>query len=321
MKKWNVLFFAILLFAACKKEDVEEPINNSEAKLRLQFRFDASQERLNGIGEPATIAPGHATQSPDFNAMSAYFIELVPTKFTQIRDGAVIYEAKTQESEAGSVFENAVVFDEAIVSDEGRFFLEIPLKDIPIGTYEYLRASVTYQNADVQFNLKNLPTPLPSSLDDQKGTIAGFIGFNTHITDLLVKEQTIAVNGDRTQGFWAFEPQLDAPYQDLYTQFVNPEGVVSGQGQAGSTTVVNPLAAFGVELPFGSCIVTGAIEGGLTITGEEQEDLTATLSFSTNQSFEWIDDNGNGEWDFDVQAQTVELPVDMGLRGLKVEVE
>jgi hypothetical protein len=45
------------------------------------------------------------------------------------------------------------------------------------------------------------------------------------------------------------------------------------------------------------------------------------LSFSVNQSFEWMDVNGNGEWDFDVSGQIVESVVDMGLRGLVVEVE
>ncbi len=181
-----------------------------------------------------------------------------------------------------------------------------------------MRASVTFQNADVKFNLKNLPDPLPSSLLNQNGTLAGFIGFNTYIADLLVKNHTVTVDADKPQGFWAFETQLDEPYQNLFEQYADP--ISTGQTPAGSTTVVNPLEQFGVTLPAGSCIVTGKLETPLTITDEETEDIQLTLSFSVNQSFEWIDTNGNGEWDFDVAGNTAEAVVDMGLRGLVVKM-
>ncbi len=318
-------FLSVIMFLAwnCSNDDaIEEPAeNDSTAKLRLQFGFDPDQERLDNFGNPSTIPQGNATQTPDFNSMSAFFIELVPTQFTQLRDGAVIYEAPQQTAQNSSPFDEAVVFSDAIVSDENEIFLEIPIKDIPIGNYEYLRASVTYQNANIRFNLKNLPSPLPTNLDNQKGTLASFIGFNTYIQDLTVSSQTLTIEADRQQGFWAFEPQLDAPYQDLYTQYVNSSGILSGQAPIGGTTVVNPLAQFGVELPAGSCIVTGAFDQSLNITGEETEDVTLTLSFSINNSFEWIDNNNNGEWDFNLNDNTVEPLVDMGLRGLKVEVD
>ena len=251
--KYTILFLLLtILFASCQKDpDTSEPIPTTTAKLRFKFKFDKNQTRLDNLGNETPMPSGHAGLSPDFNAMSAYFIELVPTQFTQIREGAVIYEAETQASEAGSNFEKAVIFDEAIVRDEGTVILEIPIKDIAPGTYNYLRASVTYQNADVRFNLKNLPAPLPSELNDQTGTFAGFIGFNSYIDDLKVKNKTISVNADKTQGFWAFEPQLEPPYQDLYETYVNPIGVITGQAPAGSTTVVNILEVFGVTLPFG----------------------------------------------------------------------
>lgn len=316
MKNALLLLSILVIVSSCDSSETPE----TEAQMHFQFKFDPTQERLNGIGEPSTIPPENAAQSPDFNSMSGYFIELVPNKFTQIRDGAVIYEAKTQASNHPD-FGEAVIFDEAIVSDENLVFKSISIKDIPAGTYEYLRISVTYQNTDIRFNMKNLPAPFPANLDNQLGTFAGFIGFNTHLTDFTVKHKTIAVNADKTQGFWAFEPQLDEPYQGYYIQYANPEGVASGQSPAGSTTVVNPLAAFGVTLPFGSCIVTGKLDEPLTITGTETKDIKVTLSFSTNKSFEWVDDNGNGEWDFDIQAGTVEKIVDMGLRGLKVLVD
>ena len=38
------------------------------------------------------------------------------------------------------------------------------------------------------------------------------------------------------------------------------------------------------------------------------------MNLSINKSFEWIDVNGNGKWDVDVNSG--ENVVDMGLRGL-----
>lgn len=317
MKNLLFLLMAIVLIASCSEDT---PTTATDAKMNFKFKFDNTQERLNNFGEPSTIPAGHAAQHPDFNSMSGFYIELVPTKFTQIGDGAVIYEAPKQAAKAGSSFAEAVIFDEAIVSDENINFLSLNIKEIPPGTYEYLRISVTYQNADIRFNLKNLPAPLPPNLDNQLGTLAGFIGFNTYISNFMIKNKTVSVNDDKVQGFWGFEVQLDEPYQTYYLQ-ANPSGVKTGQSPQGATTVVNLLEQFGVTLPQGSCIVTGKLSEPLIITGNETSDYNITLSFSTNNSFEWIDDNGNGEWDWDIQNGTIEQVVDMGLRGLKVIVD
>ena len=312
-------FLIVLIFNSCKQDDVTDPtVNDSDAKMTFQFEFDSDQERLDNFGNPSIIPTGNAAQTPNFNKLSAFYIELVPNKFTNIRDGAVIYEAKTQDASTTSGFDEAVVFDEAIVEDEGIDFLELDVSEIPPGTYEYARVSVTYQNANVNFNLLNMQDPLPSNLMNQTGTIASFIGFNTYVSDHTIFEKTESINGDVQQGYWAFESQLDEPYQSWY-ELANPNGYSSGQAPAGSTTVVNPLAEFGIELPFGSCIVTGQFETPLAITGNETEDIQLKLAFSTNNSFEWVDENGNGEWDFDVENNTAEPLVDMGLRGLVVK--
>lgn len=203
MKQTTLLFFAILLIASCTED--EPTTSTTDAKMNFQFKFDETQERLGNFGEPVGISTGHAAQHPDFNSMSGFYIELVPTKFTQIGDGAVIYEAPKQAAQSGSSFTEAVIFDEAIVSDENETFLILNVKDIPSGTHEYLRISVTYQNADIRFNLKNLPAPFPPDLDNQLGTMAGFIGFNTYISDFMIKNKSVAVNEDKVQGFWGFE--------------------------------------------------------------------------------------------------------------------
>ncbi|MEL6970230.1 MAG: DUF5996 family protein [Bacteroidota bacterium] len=141
------------------------------------------------------------------------------------------------------------------------------------------------------------------------GTIASFVGYNTHINNLQVSTLEVPVNTTHLQGFWAFETQLAAPY-DSYNQ------VFTGQVPADATTVVNPFP--NAPIPAGSCVVAGSLDLPLSITGEEQEDVELTLSFSINGSFEWVDHNGNGEWDIDVSNGSESEPVvDMGLRGLK----
>ena len=310
-----VVIILAILGIGCQKEEN----NNASAQLNFEFAFDANQIRLNGFGQPVDVPPGHAAQSPEFNSMSVFYIELVPDRFTQLRDGAVVYEAGTQAAESGGIFEEAVIFDQAIVSGAGNTFLSIPFSDIPHGTYRYLRVSVTYQNYRIKFNLINNPPPMPQNLIDQSGTIANFIGFNTYISDVLVGTKPLVINADRQQGFWAFEPEFDEPYQTWYIDYVNPLGIESGQVPTGSITVVNPLAQFGVELPFGSCVVTGALEEELTIHADETTDKDLVLSFSVNKSFEWEDQNANGQWDSDVSSGQTEKVVDMGLRGLIIK--
>ena len=84
--------------------------------------------------------------------------------------------------------------------------------------------------------------------------------------------------------------------------------------------MVNPIANTS-PVPAGSCVVTGKLEEPLTITGRETDNITIQLSFSVNKSFEWIDDNGNGQLDFYATPGTPnEKIVDMGVRGLKPTV-
>jgi hypothetical protein len=104
------------------------------------------------------------------------------------------------------------------------------------------------------------------------------------------------VNGNRLQGFWAFEALG-------FTE--------QGQAPAGATTVPNPLFETS-PIPQGSCVVTGAFEEPLRSTGEETEDLEITLSFSVNNSFEWQEVVQDGKF----EPSAGEEVVDMGLRGL-----
>jgi len=299
-----LLFAALFLFSNCSKEDTSK----REANLQFKFKFDPNQIRLNNFGQPSSIPAGHAAQTPEFHEMSVHYLELAPSAFTLLGTGAIVY--KGEETTKGG--ENAVDFDRVAKGGDNAVFAKISLKNVPPGTYEWVRASVTYQNYDLRFNINNIP--LAGNLLQQKGTVASFVGFNTYISSITPRSKTLIVNNDKKQGFWVFETNLSAPYE-AYNQ------LYSGEAPAGATTVVNPL--FGSSpIPAGSCVVTGKFETPLVVTGNETEDLTVTLSFSINQSFEWMDSNGNGQ--LDIYADGVTPPekiVDMGLRGLIPEWE
>lgn len=269
-------------FISCSDDDTT--VNNSEPKLIVKLITDATLDRLGNDGSPVNLPETNAGQNPVFNGISAHYLELAPTAWTQIGEGAILYHAP--ETTAGGA--NAIDFSKSNVVTTDDTFLEIPLSDLQPGSYEWVRLSLSYQNFDVDFYY-----------DDIKftGTLASFVGFNTYIDEYFVKNRKVAVNGNKLQGYWGFEA-LDE--------------VQTGQTPEGGTTVPNPLFDSS-PIPAGSCVVTGNFEELLTITGEETEDVVLYMRLSTNKSFEWVDTNGNGKWDVDSGTESV---VDMGVRGL-----
>lgn len=295
---------AAISLTACDKD----PVTNGTTgpKLVFKIKFDPTQQRLDAFGQPATLPNGHAAQDPAFNSMSLHNIELVPNEFTLVKQGDVVYMGA--ETTAGGA--NAVDFSQALVKGNNEVFYEVPLSEVTAGTYKYIRTSVTYQNYSVNYNIINIP--FIGSLNNQEGTLASFVGFNTYLKNLQVSKLTTAVNDDKLQGFWAFETELSSPY-DSYNQIYT--------GDAPGTTVVNPLHST-APIPQGSCLVTGSFGSSpLVITGNETEDIVVELSYCTNDSFEWQDTNGNGEWDIDASGNSLEAVVDMGLRGLLPAVQ
>ena len=286
-------FFAIptalmLLLISCKKAED----SSTGPKINFIFKFDSTQARLNNFGNPSSIPPGHAAQSPVFNSMSAHYVELTQDALTAIGSGAILYRAP--ETTAGG--SNAIDFGQSTFAGNGQAFLSVPINSMSPGSYNWLRVSLAYQNYDIKFkyNAVNL-----------SGTIASFIGFNTYIRDYKVKDSGISVNGNRLQGYWAFE-----------TSYLGFGAVSSGQAPAGATTVPNPLQSTS-PIPPGSCVVTGQFATPLTITGSETSDITIIVSLSTNKSFEWIDNDGNGTYDpVDAAGAPLDAVIDMGVRGL-----
>ena len=289
MLRFNFFIIAIisLIFVtACNKneEPNEEPTGN-EPNLIIKIKVDPNQERLGNIGSPAAIPAGNAGQNPSFNQISAHYLEFAPNAFTPLGDGEILYQAP-ETTNGGTT---AIDFDQSKIVIPGEVFLTIPLKDVQAGSYEWVRMSLSYQNYDVSLSFGGNPF---------SATIASFVGFNTYISDYLIKNELVAVNENKLQGYFGFE---------------SIGGVVTGQTPEGAITVPNPLFNSS-PIPSGSCVVTGKYASPLVITGNETEDIIVSMSLSTNKSFEWKDANGNGEWDVDTGS--IEEVVDMGLRGL-----
>jgi hypothetical protein len=283
-----VLAIFVVAFSSCKKEEVspDGPAVVSGPRLIFQFKFDSTQVRLNNLGQPATVPPGHGAQSPLFNRMSAHYVEFAPSALTPLGQGRVVYHAP--ETTMGGA--TGIDHDLGIAVGDGSTFLDIPLSDLQPGTYEWLRVSLAHQNYDIRFSA--LGTMFT-------GTIASFIGYNTYIGSFLVKDSTVSVNANKLQGYWAFEvnnPPVSTPVTT---------------GQAPGTTVPNPIFATS-PIPSGSCVVTGAFAAPLTITGNETADVVILVSLSTNKSFEWVEADGNNIFD-PINGETV---VDMGVRGM-----
>lgn len=300
-----VLGLASTTFLASCKKDKDDPApaggGSAEPRLVLKFTFDSTQVRLNSAGSPAEVPAGHAAQHPRFNAMTAHYVEFAPTAWTLPGQGGVVYHAP--ETTAGGA--NAIDFSQAVQVGEGEAFLNIPLSQLPAGTYPYLRVSIGYQNFEIDFRYTD--TQFGTGVYDLQGTLASFIGFNTFISSFPVAEQSVAVNDDKLQGFWAFEVN-DPPM---------PLVPIVGQTPPGATTVPNPLFDSS-PIPAGSCLVTGAFAQPLVITGNETENVVINVSISTNNSFEWID---NGDGFFEPGPPANDQVVDMGTRGMIPVVE
>jgi hypothetical protein len=287
----RIIFSLLILagsFVSCKKNN-DTPA--TEARLIFKFKFDSTQARLNNIGQPAAVAPGNAAQSPRFNSVSVHYIELAPEAFTPLGQGTILYRAP-ETTLGGS---NAIDFDKSVIAKEGENAFTFSLKNLPAGTYKWLRVSFAYQNLEVKVWAQPLGSFVPA-------TVAGFIGFNTYIKSFKIQDSTVAVNANKLQGFWAVESK--ASVGGIPFGFVT-----TGQAPPGATTVVNPIFATS-PVPPGSCVVTGNFAQPLSIKPDAGANTVITVSLSTNKSVEWIDTNANGRLDPGEQV------VDMGLRGL-----
>lgn len=284
----TVLSVLLSILTSCSKDNATLDKN---PKLIFKFKFNPNQERLGNFGEPKPIPQGHAAQTPTFNLMGAHYIELAEENDIPAYNGTQVYESPVT-SAGGS---EAIDFDQALYVGDGEVFYETDLKNVTPGAYQFLRVSLSYQNYTIAFRTENM---------DFTGTIASFVGANTYIKSFHVKNQTVMVNGNKLQGYWAFETDMpNIP-------------VIEGQAPANATTVPNPISEFS-PIPPGSCLVTGEFVTPFEITGKETKDVVIECSISINHSFEWVDNNANGTFE-PTEGDTV---FDMGVRGLIPKVQ
>jgi hypothetical protein len=289
-----LLPLAAMILFSCEKDGDQAPTNvgdDAGPRLILKFRFDSTQARLDNFGQPASIPVGRGAQSPVFNRMSAHYVELAPNATTLLGGGDVVYHAPETDQGGSTAIDHALSLE---VADGGEF-LNIPLSELTPGTYQWLRVSLAYQNYTVKFRSLNL---------NLQGTIGSFIGYNTYIDQYTLQDSTVAVNGNRLQGYWGFE------VNDLAVP------ITTGQAPPGATTVPNPINATS-PIPAGSCVVTGAFPIPLTVTGNETEDVVIIVSLSTNKSFEWIETDADNVWE-PLDGEEVR---DMGVRGMIPSVQ
>ena len=282
-----VLFFGLsLTLLSCKKD-------KEEAMLVFKYTFDEQGAREDNFGNPSTIPAGNAAQTPDFNLLGVHSIELINYVVSLPTSSTVIYKGKehTHNGVAG------IDFDQQIIIGDGEILVKIPISSITPGSYTYLRNSLGYQNYNIDF-IYNHATLGILNLNAQ---IASFVGFKTFIRNFNVGGENIVVNDIKSQGYWAYH--------------VSSPVALTQSGQAPSTTVPNPLDAVS-PIPIGSCLVTGAFETPLVITGNETKDIVVEVAISINNSFEWTDSNPDGKYE-----PAVETVVDMGTRGLKARVQ
>lgn len=275
-----------LAVASCKKEDIEP--EEQGPFLIFKIKLDPNQERLDNFGEPSILPEDHGAQNPDFKSIALHSIELVPNKFTQFEKGEMVYHADEVEIGNG----HAIKFDDLDLVKSGDIIYKIPISKVKTGTYDYLRASVAYQNYNFNFRANGY---------DLVGTIASFVGHNMYISSYKIKNKTVNLNTNKLQGYFGIEIPAIEPYY---------AGEVI-QGQAPSTTVSNPINATS-PIPTGSCTLTGEFPTQFKITGTETKDVIVELSFSINKSFEWKDVAKNNIYE-PLDGDEV---VDMGVRGL-----
>jgi hypothetical protein len=298
---------AIFILTACKKKDsstVTAGTPPPAARLIFKFKFDSTQVRLNGLGQPVSVPAGHQAQSPRFNGMSGHYIEMAKTDWDSVGKGTVLYVAPSVTTGITSgTFTNAIDYDKSTVVGNNQEFFSIPLSQVPAGTYKWLRVSLAYQNYDITYKFTYSGMPYFFT-----GTIASFIGYSTYINSYKIKTQTIPVNMNKLQGYWGFETT---------TTIGSVVTTTTVTGQAPSTTVVNPLFASS-PIPAGSCLATGRFVNAagtqqlFTITGNETKDIVIVVSLSTNKSFEWAEHSG----DTNYEPAAGDTVTDMGVRGL-----
>ncbi len=298
-----IIILGVALLAINCGSDDDATASNPSPKLKVQFLLSTTADRLDNFGDPIGIAPGNAAQSPEFEILGFHFAGVYQNKFTPYDQGETLFITPT--TTLGGA--EAIDFNEEffITADNNSF--EIPLSELSAGTYEYFRASVGYQKYKIVMNLEGTNTsPNWDDNVDVNPTLASFLGFNTYIDSYTIQDSLVQVQANKLQGYFGMEIQHNFSgfqYGDVIT------------GETPQTTVPNPINSTS-PVPAGSCVVTGQFPEALVIPANPTSDIEIEVVISINNSFEWVDSNGNGKW----EPALGETVVDMGTRGVFPQV-
>jgi hypothetical protein len=287
----RVIFLSALMLPifACSTDGGDADDGGGGPMLRVVLDVDPDQERLDNFGEPAPAPPdGHAAQDPEFLLVGAHSAELVPSATTLLGEGTQVFDSPHRDG--------AVDFAELPVVEPGEELVAVPLSDLAAGTYEYLRVSVSYQRFRVQGHADFMGTDVAADVE-----VAAFVEEEMYVDSYELGDETVDVGAVKKQGYYG-----------AWSQYT---GVIEGQAPTGATTVPNPLDETS-PIPVGSCVVTGVFDQPFELAGDEGDDVVLHVTLSTNDSFEWEDDNGDEKW-----QPFEESVVDMGLRGMRVTAQ
>jgi hypothetical protein len=293
----------VLALAGCKKNGTF---------VHFKVKFDPLQERLNSTGIPVGVTAGKSAQTPLINSIGINSLELSLNSSVPIGKGSVVHN--TPETQNGDT--KYLDLSQITKAKDGDIILSVPMKDMPKGKYEWIRAGIAYQNFDIQFNLLNAPSA--GNFMDERGTMAVVMGANNFISKIKIFNREQTIDAAKKQGFWLFESKLSPGYASYNT-------IYQGQMAANTITFVNPIAQTS-PISKDANIITGRLDTPLSILGNEEGDITVVLSFSCNKIFEWDDTiNRNGKWDIDQKGASttplIEPITDLGLRGLRAYIQ
>jgi hypothetical protein len=280
------LFYSILLLQiiSCRKKTDESPDKYPHYSiLKINFKLDSLQERLDNYGNISSVPAAHGSMSPQNPKMRIGFVELLTDSGIQPGDGARIFGT----GEVIASNDTGYQCCQGFLDENQTYQYLLPEVDNPIRYYG-IRIYFSYQHFDVNYTINDI---------QYSGSVAAFLAKKSITYYFEVKDSVYTQYSLKQNGEWYFE--VDTPGY----------GIV----QHGTAFTASPNVLFqSVPTEANSCVVTCPISPVLIM--DYPMSKTITISISTNHSFEWVENSTPGIFEpFDGDSI-----YDIGIRGVKV---